>query len=85
VDADALTLPLPVQRLAASVAKRHLVTTTALLGDSHRSEVVRARREFWRILQDSWGLTTSEMARLIGADRTSILVGVRRSRKEAGL
>lgn len=61
----------PAWCLLESVAERHGVATMDAR-HGRKPEELRARREWIRLVQDSWGLSISETARLLGVDRCAV-------------
>lgn len=57
-----------VHALAERLRRQYGIAEQRWLTGRYPSEV-RARREWIRLVQDSWGLTISETARLLGVDR----------------
>ena len=57
--------------LMVRTAHRHDIDPRRMR-EGRKPEELRARREWIRLVQDSWGLTISETARLLGVDRCAV-------------
>ena len=72
--ADTMAL---VDGLLASCAARHGVTPEAARS-RRTAPAVAARHEWIRVLRDTWALSASETARLVGVDHTTVLYALGR-------
>ena len=66
-----------VDGLLASCAARHGVTPEAARS-RRTAPAVAARHEWIRVLRDSWALSASETARMVGMDHASVLYALGR-------
>lgn len=64
---------------AERLAKEYRCTLADLMGRSRMKGPAAARRHFWAILRDSLDLSYPEIAKLFGANHTTILTGVRKA------
>jgi Bacterial dnaA protein helix-turn-helix len=67
-------IPPVVRAVAEKVAFRYGISLHAIVGDERVRNTVRARHEWWRLVRDTWDLSLSETARLVGGvDHTTVM------------
>lgn len=67
----AVSYDTPAHRLLVRVAAKYGLDVRDARYGAYPHEV-KARREWIRLVQDSWGLTISETARMLGVDRCAV-------------
>ena len=67
-----------VDALARRIAREELVTAADILGRKRYPRVTAARHRLWHVVQATFGLTYSEVARMFRVDHTAVMHGIRR-------
>jgi chromosomal replication initiation ATPase DnaA len=63
---------------AQALAKEYRVALDDLLGRNRTPTVVRARHHFWMLVRHTLDWSYPEIAKLFGADHSTVLCGVRK-------
>lgn len=68
---------LGARSLVFRVAREHAVLPSDVLGAVRWPRVVSARHELWSLLDGTYGLGPSELSRIVGVDRTTIMAALK--------
>lgn len=69
----------PVEAVLVSVSRKHGVSAIDVANGVREKAVVVARHEWIRLVKDSWNLSLSATARLVGFDHTTVIYAVKKS------